>query len=164
VAALQGRYRRADRAGKARLLDEFCAATGYHRKHAIRLLRDGPPPPRAGHGGRVRVYSSVVIGALRVCAEASGWLCGTRLAPFLAELVPALEAEGALRLEPLARSQLLAMSAATIDRRLQPFRLQLVRGFSATKPGSLNRFRRATRGPARAPCGTANEPGSIHSE
>jgi hypothetical protein len=52
VAALQGRYRRADRTGKARLLDEFCAATGYHRKHAIRLLRDGPPPPRAGHGGR----------------------------------------------------------------------------------------------------------------
>jgi hypothetical protein len=27
VAALQGRYWRADRAGKARLLDEFCAAT-----------------------------------------------------------------------------------------------------------------------------------------
>jgi len=29
------------------------------------------------------------------------------------------------------------MSAATIDRRLQPYRLQLVRGFGATKPGSL---------------------------
>jgi hypothetical protein len=41
VAALQGRYRRTDRAGKARLLDEFCAATGYRRKHAIRLLHDG---------------------------------------------------------------------------------------------------------------------------
>ena len=122
-------------AGKARLLDEFCAATGYHRKYAIRLLRDGPPPTRAGHGGRARVYSSVVIGALRVCAEASG--CGKRLAPFLAELAPALEAEGALRVEPVVRSQLLAMSAATIDRRLQAFRLQLVRGFGATKPGSL---------------------------
>jgi hypothetical protein len=45
-----GRYRRADRAGKARLLDEFSAAKGYHRKHAIRLLRDGPTRPRAGHG------------------------------------------------------------------------------------------------------------------
>jgi hypothetical protein len=49
VAALQGRYRRADRAGKARLLNEFCAASGYDRKHAIRLLRDGPPPPRPEH-------------------------------------------------------------------------------------------------------------------
>ena len=97
VATLQGRYWRADRVGKARLVEEFCAATGYHRKHANRLLRDGPPPPRAGHGGRTRVYSSVVIGALRVCAEASGWLCSKRLAPCLAELVFALEAEGALR-------------------------------------------------------------------
>jgi hypothetical protein len=125
VAALQTRY------GKARLLDEFCAATGYHRKHAIRVLRKGPPPPRAGHGGRARVYSAVVIGALRLCAEASGWLCGKRLAPFLAELVPALE--GALRLEPLVRSQLVAMSAATIDRGLRPYRLQLVRGFSGLR-------------------------------
>ena len=88
VTALQTRYGKVDRAGKARLLDEFCAATGYHRKHAIRVLRQGPPPPRAGHGGRARVYSAVVIGALRLCAEASGWLCGKRLAPFLAELVP----------------------------------------------------------------------------
>jgi hypothetical protein len=137
VAALQARYRQADRAGKRRLLDEFCAATGYHRKHAIRLLRHGPPPPRAGRGGRPRVYSSGVVGALRVCAEASGGLCGKRLAPFLGELVPALEAEGALPLEPAVRAQLLTMSAATVDRRLQPFRLQLVRGFGATKPGSL---------------------------
>src|SRR6266567_4922520 len=94
-------------------------------------------PPRVGRGSPARVYSSVVVGALRVCADASGWLCGKRLAPFLAELVPALEVEGALRLEPLVRSQLLAMSAATIDRRLQPFRLQFVRGFGASKPGSL---------------------------
>jgi len=85
AAALQGRYRRADSRSKARLLDEFCAATGCHRKHAIRLLGDGPPPPRSGHGGRARVYSSVVVGALRVYAEARGWVCGKRLAPFLAE-------------------------------------------------------------------------------
>jgi hypothetical protein len=68
---------------------------------------------------------------LRLCVAASGWLCGKRLALFLAELLPALKAEGALRLEPLVRSQVLAMSAAIIDRRLQPFRLQLVRGFGA---------------------------------
>jgi hypothetical protein len=52
---------------------------------------------------------------LRLCVAASGWLCGKRLALFLAELLPALEAEGALRLEPLVRSQVLAMSAAIID-------------------------------------------------
>jgi NADPH-dependent 2,4-dienoyl-CoA reductase/sulfur reductase-like enzyme len=32
------RYRRADRAERSRLLDEFVAVTGLHRKYAIELL------------------------------------------------------------------------------------------------------------------------------
>lgn len=138
AAAVGRRYRRVGRADKGRILDEFVAATGYHRKSAVRLLRQGPPPARAGRGGRPRVYSAVVIGALRVAAEESNWLCGKRLAPFLGELVPALEAEGRLRLEPGVRDLLLGMSAATIDRRLQPFRLQgRPHGLGGTKPGTL---------------------------
>ena len=136
--AVRARYLRADRRGKAAILDEFVASTGYHRKAAIRLLRQGPPPKRRGHGGRPRRYSSVVVGALRVAAEASGWPCGKRLAPFLAELVPALEAEGMLRLGDADRAALVAMSPATVDRRLAPFRRQLrPRGGGTTKPGTL---------------------------
>ena len=41
------------------------AATGYHRKHALRLFREGPPAPRVGHGGRPRRYDAMVIGTLR---------------------------------------------------------------------------------------------------
>lgn len=138
AAVLQGRYLKASRGEKGRMLDEFVAATGYHRKRAVRLLRDGPPAPRGGRGGRPRRYSSVVISALRTVADVSGWLCGKRLAPFLDELVAALEAEGVLRLEPDVRAWLPRMSAATIDRRLRPFRLQLrPHGLSTTKPGSL---------------------------
>ena len=136
--AQRARYLKAGRVEKGRILDEFVAATGYHRKQAVRLLRHGPPPARSGHGGRPRVYSAVVVGALRVAAEASDWLCGKRLAPFLAEFVVALEAEGALRLKAVERGLLLGMSAATIDRRLRPFRLQLrPHGLSTTKPGTL---------------------------
>jgi hypothetical protein len=162
VARMQGRYLKATKREKGRLLDEVVAVTGYHRRHALRVLRHGrfPDPklaavqgvapggagrrPRPGGGrppGRPRVYSSVVVGALRTAAEASGWLCGTRLAPFLPELVPALEAEGELRLGPADRAQLLAMSARTIDRRLRPFRLQRDprnwHGLGTTKPGTL---------------------------
>ncbi len=137
VTALQGRYAKAGRAEKGQLLNGFVAATGYHRKWAIELLRHGPPPPRQGHGGRPRVYSAVVIGALRQVAAASDWLCGKRLAPFLEELVPALEAEGVLQLEPPVREQLVRLSAATIDRRLRPFRLQVRHGRGTTKPGTL---------------------------
>ena len=35
------RYRAAVRVERSRILDEFAAVTGYHRKHAIRLLADG---------------------------------------------------------------------------------------------------------------------------
>lgn len=137
AAALQGRYVKAGRKEKGQILDEFVAATGYHRKWAVGLLRQGPPPARRGRGGRPRVYSPVVVGTLRQVWEASGELCGKRLAPFLAELVPALEAEGALRVAAPVREQLLQLSAATIDRRLRPFRLQPRRGLGTTKPGTL---------------------------
>lgn len=137
AAALQGRYVKAGRKEKGQILDEFVAATGYHRKWAVGLLRQGPPPTRRGRGGRPRVYSAVAVGALRQVWEASGELCGKRLAPFLDELVSALEAEGALRVAAPVREQLLRMSAATIDRRLRPFRLQQRRGLGTTKPGTL---------------------------
>ena len=114
VAAVQSRYARGGRTEKGQILDEFVAATGYHRKWAIGLLRHGPPPARRGQGGRPRRYSAVVVGTLRQVWEASGQLCGKRLAPFLPEFVPALEAEGALVLESAVREPLLRMSAATI--------------------------------------------------
>jgi hypothetical protein len=41
VAAVAGRYAQGDRGERGRILDEFAAVTGYHRKHAMRLLRAG---------------------------------------------------------------------------------------------------------------------------
>ena len=41
VVAIGERYRAADRKSKKIILDEFAKVTGYHRKHAIRILRKG---------------------------------------------------------------------------------------------------------------------------
>ena len=41
VGAIAGRYAQGDRAERGRILDEFAAVTGFHRKHAMRLLRAG---------------------------------------------------------------------------------------------------------------------------
>ena len=46
VQAIYDRYRGARRPEKQRILDEFCAVTKQHRKHAIRLL-NGPAPGAA---------------------------------------------------------------------------------------------------------------------
>ena len=37
--AIVKRYKQGTKAQKSLILDEFCEAIGYHRKHAIRLLR-----------------------------------------------------------------------------------------------------------------------------
>ncbi|KWV48904.1 hypothetical protein AS026_11835 [Rhizobium altiplani] len=39
TAAVSERYRASTRTEKARILDEFVVITGFHRKHAMRLLR-----------------------------------------------------------------------------------------------------------------------------
>jgi len=39
VESVYLRYKRASRKEKTLILNEFCATCGYHRKHAIRLLR-----------------------------------------------------------------------------------------------------------------------------
>src|SRR6266581_5780901 len=42
AAAVAMRYQRSSREQKGWILDEFCAATGYNRKYAIKLLRGRP--------------------------------------------------------------------------------------------------------------------------
>ena len=39
LAAIVKRYRMASRSIKTVILNEFCSACGYHRKHALRLIR-----------------------------------------------------------------------------------------------------------------------------
>lgn len=140
VTALRERYWAASRGERSQVLDTVVEATGYHRKYAVTLLRHGIPAKRPSlkRRGRAPTYSATVIAALQVAAEATGWICGKRLAPFLSELVPALEREGALQLTGEVRTALLALSAATIDRRLARARREAKPfGLGTTKPGSL---------------------------
>ena len=44
LASIQHRYQESSKRDKGRILDEFIAVTGHHRKHGIRLLgRSGEP-------------------------------------------------------------------------------------------------------------------------
>ena len=120
VTAVAERYQRSTAAEKGWVLDEFVALTGYHRKHAIRVLHGNSATPAAR--GRRCVYGEAVTEGLVVLWEASDRVCGKRLKALLPILVPALERHGHLCLDPGVRERLMAVSAATIDRRLAPAR------------------------------------------
>ena len=68
------------------------------------------------------MYDDAVTEGVIVLWEASDRMCGKRLKALLPILVPALERHGHLSLDPRVRERLLAVSAATIDRRLTPAR------------------------------------------
>ena len=104
LAAVRRRYVEGDRAEKTRILDEFVAITGYHRKHAMRLLQRGSParPAGAARPSR-RLYDDTVREALVVLWEASDRICGKRLKPLLPMLVESMERHGHIALDDEVR-------------------------------------------------------------
>lgn len=127
AVAVRERYGAAGKKGKGKILDEFCAATGMHRKAATRLLGRGvrlaPVPKNKGRPG----YGPAVTEVLVKVWEAGDRMCGKLLVGAMPALVSGLERHGELRLAEQESSALLRMSAATIDRRLRGWRKHLGR-------------------------------------
>ena len=131
VAAVGEWYRVESRSDRSRILDEFAAVTGYHRKHAIRLLgkkgnwderaaADKPPAPASS---RRRTYGVEVRDALIQLWEVADRVCSKRLRPMVPVLLPALERHGRVVLDEATRAKLLEVSAVSIDRLLAGVRL-----------------------------------------
>lgn len=121
------------------ILDQFCAISGFHRKHAIRVLTTRA---EVTTGPRVvlRVYDEAVREALVVLWEASDRLCSKRLRAMLPVLVDAVERRGHMRLVDDVRAKLLAVSPATIDRLLTNVRAEASMGRKRrrSKAGSIS--------------------------
>ena len=121
LSAVAERYRSAGRVEKGRILDALCRTTGWHRKHAVRALRrrvvDKAVETEAPRE-RKRRYGATIKDALTALWEASDRLCGKRLVAMIPTLMPALAQHGRLQLGEGEQAQLLAVSAATIDRML----------------------------------------------
>ncbi len=138
TAVVRGRYLKAKRREKGRILDEFVQVTGYHRKAAIRLLHRDGSQRQGKRRGRQRRYGQEVLDALRKVWEASDRLCSKRLKPFIGELVRVMRQHGELAVNARVEAELCRMSPSTIDRLLRRWRcLGGRRPLSTTKPGSL---------------------------
>ena len=121
LSAVMERYRSAKRTEKGRILDELCATTGWHRKHAVRALRRRASVVSSEvqePQGRKRRYGRTIKDAMTALWEASDRVCGKRLKVMVPTLLRALEQHGRLRLGQADRDRVLAISAATIDRLL----------------------------------------------
>ena len=85
-----------------------------------------------------RYYDEQVVEALSKLWQLLNYLCGKRMVAIMPELIAKLEQFDELRLTPLTKEKLLRISAASIDRLLQPERRKhQLRGRSHTKPGTL---------------------------
>jgi len=138
LKAIYVRYQKVSKPLRARILDEFCQVCDYNRKYAIRLL-NGPTPQKPKTitpKGRRHTYGSKMISALTAIWEAAGYPCSVRLKALLPLWLPWAIKRLGLTVE--MQKQLLAISPATIDRRLKGKRGQLkTRLYGRTKPGTL---------------------------
>jgi hypothetical protein len=142
LEAIFSRYKGVSRKEKTTILDEFCAVSGYHRKHAIRLLRSFKrfQKPKLKKRGRPSLYDrQTLLKPLKQIWLASNLPCSKRLKALLP-----LWLSGYLQhfghLSPETLTALVHISPATIDRLLCPVRIQYQkRGRATTKPGTLLR-------------------------
>jgi len=138
VEVVRPRYWKAGKVEKQKILDEFTCATGYHRKHAIRVLKNRiSRTRRRKRTGYPSIYQGEVVQALEQIWEIYGHLCSKRLQPFLPEAIRVLERCQEIEFSAETKELLLKISSASIDRCLRPLRLTTRHGLSTTKPASL---------------------------
>lgn len=136
---IRKKYKKAKKREKSEILEELCGISGYHKKHAIRLLNQNKPSTKRAplKRGRPDVYpTSVYLEPLKRIWLATDQICGKRLKQALPLWLPhyasAFEALSSDIYEGLQK-----MSSATIDRLLAKVRIQDKRGLSGTKPGRI---------------------------
>ena len=146
-------FRAADKRTKGRILDEVVSVTGWSRDNARRRLTSAAQsPPGAGRSvttrprkQRATKFSYDALKVLQRVWAASGGQCGKYLAASMRMQLDGLERHGELvdgvgRYSMAVRAELLAMSAASIDRYLRPAKAtDQIRGVSTTKPSPLLR-------------------------
>ena len=146
-------YMKAGKKDKGRILDEVVGVTGWSRDNARRRLAAAARrPPGVGRqvAGTPRKQRSLkfsydAVKVLQRVWAASGGQCGKYLAASMRIQLDGLERHGELAFgqdhySPAVRAEMLAMSAASIDRYLRGAKASdRVRGVSTTKTSTLLR-------------------------
>jgi hypothetical protein len=139
------RYLKADKEEKKKILDEFSLTTGYHRKSAIRKLRELQSIPHykesvAGKHkrNRERMYDSYVEVVVEQIYEALGGIGARRMHPHISTMLSKGIEFGHIKIDPITEMKVGAMSRSTLDRMIARVRERnAIKGISTTRPGTL---------------------------
>ncbi len=157
TAETRKRYTKATKKEKTIILNQLIAITGYNRCYASQILsikKEKVLGYMTTGGKRIkfvvgkkkkkkrkkpRIYTYDVFLKLKRIWVVFDFICGKRLAPFMAEAVKKLEYHREIDLTPTVRKKLAKISASTIDRLLKPEKdkFKIGKGRKGTKPGSL---------------------------
>ena len=134
-------YWAGNKRAKSGILDAVCAVTRMHRKAAVRKFRRLQLKDRATpeSRGRKTYYCHGVTAALKDVWEAANEICGELLHAVLGEYVTILERDKLWTHGDEVTGKLLAMSTATMKRRVGAFMKARRRkhGLSSTSPSHL---------------------------
>jgi hypothetical protein len=138
LASLKARYAKANKEQRGKILDEFVATTGCHRKHASAVLTG--KRQRVTHPirrPRRAIYTDEDGRAIVALAELFDHICSRRLRVALDNELLRLHQNGFLDVSPECYARLQCVSPSTMDRLRARYgrRRGKARGF--TKPGTL---------------------------
>lgn len=139
------RYLKANREEKKKILDEFSATTGYHRKSAIRKLKQLQMAPHikesvagAHTRKRERIYDGYVEAVVEQIYEALGGIGSRRIHPQVSMILEKGIRFGHIKVDPITEMKVRAMSRSTLDRMITRIRERnSIKGISTTRPGIL---------------------------
>jgi hypothetical protein len=137
---LRKRYRKATKKQRGRILDELVETTGYHRKHAIALLRGkrqhrNPQVPI--RHPRQRIYTDEDKRAVLWLADLFDEIGSKRLRAAMDPVLQTLYQQQHLRVGRACFKRLQVISPATMDRLRRTERRAPGRRRGGTKPGTL---------------------------
>src|SRR4051812_33154925 len=101
---IHGRYQRAGREHKSKILDEFCAVCSYHRKFALRLLNRSLARRRRRPGPKPIYEGQRLLPALKEVWLLADQPCGKLLKASLPLWLPHLQVAQQVQRELLAMS------------------------------------------------------------
>ena len=136
---LRRRYKEAKKPEKSLILEELCSISGYHKKHAIRLLnrsRRNTKQTKVTRGRPSLYPAKDYLEPLKRIWLTTDQLCGKRLKEALPLWLPHYASAYEV-LAPKISEGLLTISSATIDRLLAQVKVRDKRGLSGTKPGKI---------------------------